>query len=772
MNLLLHHKIVLGYIVLIVIIGISAAIVLNEHIRLNRLESKTIELQSIQRDIDIIHHRITTLATYGESVIIWSMTDYNKYHSFRKKSDSLLICLKQSCKEFICPKQIDTLRILLEQKETHLYDLMNVIQTQEKSDSVFFVQFPDVVKKSFGLQKISRRKKGLAGLLGRKEMVCLPHKPYGLLDLNDTLVSNHLFQNTQIEMYADSLRFQNKLLNLKLYELISSLDNRVQGIYLKRGNEMSSAYKESYRIFVFVVVTTVTLLIFSFLVIRLDLRKEENVKKKLKHAVCENEELLDMRNKVILTVSHDIKGPIGNIHNCADLASATLDPQKRENYLRDIRCSCRHILHLVNNLMDAYCINEARGMRNDLPFVLSDFLKRITDDFSRKANAKALLFYSIHHNSNPTLLGDVDKLEQVLSNLLTNAIKFTPSGSIHFQTDYRDGKLYVEVSDTGIGMDLDTQKRIFDPFERAAQNVNSEGFGLGLFLTKGLVKVLDGTLDLVSSLGNGTTFKLIFSFPETTVMIEDCVLIDSLSLRLPEKVLVIDDDQILLKVTEDMLNRNGVKCTVCTTAQELMSTLEESDYDLLLTDIQMPVMDGFSLLKLLRNSDIGNSKKIPVAAMTARGDGTSCVYEQSGFCGVLHKPFDIKELLSFLSSIHYQENTNNQMEFDFSILFGNTDERDYMLRLVIQESEKELEEFEMAMKVKDYKQIRYLLHRMIPAWEMLGKDSVLRDLQCLLHSNDFDDLTVSNFIFSVMEWIKKLIEESKRLLNDYENTNS
>lgn len=771
MNLLMKHKIAFGYIILLIVIAVAAFTVINEHIRLNKFKKDISVLLDVQREISIVHRRITTLATFGESVIIWSNKDYGKYSEYRERTDSLLLSLRETCHEYLCPNQIDTLRLLLEYKADYLYKLMTILQDQERADSLWQDKIPDIMNNAFEVRKVTRKKKGLAGIFGKKETIFIPCKSYAFSKFNDSIASYHLQQNTQVTVYADSLRMQNRQLNRKWYELINHIDNQVQSVFLKQGEEMIDDHKASYHVFVFVLVVVLLLLVISFCVIQYDLYKEEKIKKKLEQTVCENEELLNMRNRVILAVSHDIKGPIGNIHNCADLASSTPEAQAREIYLKDIRCSCHHIVHLVNNLMDAYRINEVRVTRNDAPFNLNDFLNRITSDFSRKANSKPLFFHSLHKNPNLTLLGDVDKLEQVLSNLLTNAIKFTPSGSIHFRTDYKEGRLYVEISDTGIGMDFDTQKIIFQPFERAAQNVSSEGFGLGLYLTKGLVKVLDGTLDFSSVLGNGTTFKLEFPFPETSVAIEDKTSEEGIPFQLPNKILVIDDDQILLKVTKDMLGRNGVQCTVCTTAQELMDNFEKNEYDLLLTDIQMPIMDGFGLLKLLRNSEIRNSKTIPVAAMTAREDGNTCVYERSGFCGVLYKPYDMKELLLFLSSVHHHTK-EGLSEFDFSTLSENTDDRNYMLRLVIQESKMELEEFVTANQARDYRKIRSLLHRMIPAWEMLGRDSVLRDLQELLHSSEWDEQTIHDSIHAVIEWINKLIEESNRLLDEYENLDS
>ena len=160
-------------------------------------------------------------------------------------------------------------------------------------------------------------------------------------------------------------------------------------------------------------------------------------------------------------------------------------------------------------------------------------------------------------------------------------------------------------------------KRIFAPFERAAQDVNSEGFGLGLFLTKGLIKVLEGKMDVESTLGKGSVFRLELPLPETNELVEEDKSDHNTITILPKNVLVVDDDPIQLKIAEDMLGRKGISCKTCKNAREVVAALENSEYDLVLTDVQMPDTDGFCLLRLLRNSDIGNSRTVPVAVMTA-----------------------------------------------------------------------------------------------------------------------------------------------------------
>ena len=772
MSTLLSKKIFLGYIIITVIVLFLTVIMVKEHFCFRRFEGVINETNYARENIHKAHWYITKLATLGESVIAWDESDYNRYHYQRLKTDSILLEIKLGCYNFLHPEQIDSLRVLLETKEIHLFRIMKAIQSRESSDSILANELPIIAMQSIRMKTITQKKKGLAGLFGKKETVQVPYITNEIQDFNKRLISARDWRNNQMETYVDSLRLQNKLLNQKLYDFVSFLDNQIQQSFTERNLKVTEARQESFQLFVLIVGIAFFIILISFFIIRFDLRKEEKIKFQLQQAIQENEDLLDMRKKIILTVSHDIRGPLGNIHNCADLLSETREKKKREIYLDDIRHSCQHVLHLVNDLMDAYRINEAGDLHNDTPFYLNRFLKRISDEFSRKAASKGLILYSEHNGSNVTVKGDADKLEQVLANLLTNAIKFTSRGNINFHSEYSDGKLRIEIRDTGIGMDEETLKRIFAPFERAAQNINSEGFGLGLFLTKGLIKILEGKMDVESEPGKGSVFRLELPLPETDELVEedkpDC---NSITI-LPKNVLVVDDDPIQLKIAEDMLGRRGIFCTTCMNVHEVVAALENSEYDLVLTDVQMPNTDGFGLLRLLRNSDIGNSRTVPVAVMTARGDGNSGIYEKVGFAGCIHKPFNIHELLVFLSTIVSRTQVSVSGDFDFSSLLENTDDYCRMLSLVVMESEKELEEMESADRITDRETMRKIIHRMMPVWEMLGKDNILRDFQRILHDCDSQNETVHEHAIQIMEWLKKLIEETKNELKKYENPHS
>ena len=176
--------------------------------------------------------------------------------------------------------------------------------------------------------------------------------------------------------------------------------------------------------------------------------------------------------------------------------------------MNNIRIVCKHVVHLLNNLLDVYRLNEAKETRNDVPFSLKDLLERTVFGFSHVINNKGVLFCHDFKDTDVKLYGDVDRIEQIIDNLLSNAVKFTEVGTISFNACYHEGELLLEVKDTGIGMSEETLSRIFRPFERLSSLANVQGFGLGLPITKGLVNLLGGTINVTSSIDQGSTFRV------------------------------------------------------------------------------------------------------------------------------------------------------------------------------------------------------------------------------------------------------------------------
>lgn len=424
-----------------------------------------------------------------------------------------------------------------------------------------------------------------------------------------------------------------------------------------------------------------------------------------------------MRKKIILTISHDIRGPLNIIGGSAELALDTREKKKRDNYLKNVQILCSHVLHLLNNLLDMYRLNEAKETPNNIPFRLGDLMKRISTGASHIINNKGLVFEAEFKNMNVTVLGDEDRIEQIADNLLSNAVKFTHIGKVALIVTYSNGNLDMIVRDTGIGMSENTIKRIFRPFERADNLENIEGFGLGLTITKGLVALLGGTISVSSKEGVGTEFQVTLPLELTDGCVNNSQMQKSNPMHMPHSVLVVDDDPLQLEIIKEMLERNMVSCTICKTASDVVKEMRSHDYDMILSDIQMPGTDGFALFELLRKSNIGNSRDIPIIAMTARGDCETDALLEYGFASSIFKPFSMQELLEHIANI--MPHKANGKHIDFSILLLEATDKISILQSLKTSCDNDISELRKATEKHDKIKLREVIHRIYPVWEML-----------------------------------------------------
>lgn len=512
----IQHKILFGYVILMAVIGSMTAILLFDRARIREIEEESAEIRSVRRDINTVHRRITELATLGESVMAWDTTEYHLYHEKRMSVDTLLADLKQNCTGFVLPEQVDTLRMLLSDKEHHLYRIMKAFHRQEIADSLIAEQLPKVTSQATRTRTVIRKKKGIAGWFGKKDTVTIPVPAAPLHSLNERLISLQEKRIRDLDTYTDSLRFYNRELNIRLYSFIAMLDGQAQTAFQYREQKIAEAQRHSFRLIAGLVGAAIVLLIVSHIKIMRDIQCRERDRKSLEDALSQNRNLSDIRKKIIMTLSHDIRGPLNAISGSAELALDTKDRKRRNAYLGNIIDSSRHIARLANSLLDLSRLNEAKETLNNVPFHLEPFLECIAEEYTRTANDKGLLFIKDIKNANVTVSGDADRVEQVIDNLLDNAVKFTNAGTVRFLASYTDGKLEVSIKDTGIGMDEETVGRIFCPFERAAPEMDTDGFGLGLSITKGLVSLLGGEIFVSSRISEGSVFKVSLPLPLTT----------------------------------------------------------------------------------------------------------------------------------------------------------------------------------------------------------------------------------------------------------------
>ena len=584
-----------------------------------------------------------------------------------------------------------------------------------------------------------------------------------------------IFQCRQkdIGSYANSLRDYNKELNQELRTLIATMERQFQDVLIAKEQYLKNSHDHSTFVITSLVLFTILLLSVSYLIILHDIRIREKDRKYLEELISQNTVLLEMRKNIILTLSHDIRTPLNIITGNVELAMDTREKKQRNIYLKNIGDVCLHVVHLLNNLLDVYLLNEANEKRKDVPFNLHEMLERTAMGFSRMANNKGIRFVSDFKNTEVRLYGDAVRIEQIMDNLLANAVKFTESGTISFHVCYHEGKLTLEIEDTGSGMTEETLSRIFRPFERKDSAANADGHGLGLSITQGLVKLLDGNIEVKSSIEQGSTFRVTLPLRQTVEPVEDEKPVLPHFEHLPRRVLVIDDNNMLRDVVKKMLERNSIECTACSTVTEVVKAMRSMDYDLLLSDIQMPGTNGFDLLALLRNSNIGNSRTIPIVAMTARGDNQKEDYLKAGFADCIYKPFLLPDLLNLLSTIRECREDENQ-RVDFNTMLAEVNDKAELLGSFIEQSKQDADELVSSMNGNDRKRLREIAHRMQPMWDLLQMGNTLSDYRTLLKNNIADDDIVQKHTQQIITCTAMLIAEAeneiKKLENETENT--
>ncbi len=763
-NKALHRKIAFSFAFFVLVIVCMAGIVFIERKRLMEIEENTSAARKTHWDIYYAHQYITRLAMLGETVAGWNCSDYDDYHKTTLLVDSILHEISKGNPSCVPSEQIDSLRTLLHTKELHMYLLMRAFHRLSKSDSLLIT----------GLQTINSH--AIDGLVqnGKSGLFPMP-QIMELKFLNEDLIRTQEKRMFDFEDGSRRISQDNTNINARLLNLIATLDSQVRKEFRNKERNLDEMRQTSMNLISIIIVTTCLLLVLAYVLIQRDVRQRIEIQKRLEESLKQNRMLLSMREKVLLTVSHDIRGPLNTITGSAELAQNTRDRKKRNCYITNILDTSRHILKLVNNLLDLSRLNQSKETPNLVPFHLEELLQRIVSLYSQETNKKGLLFRYSFDNLPTAVLNDPDRIEQILDNLISNAIKFTPDGTVCLQASYHHGILLLRVQDTGIGMNQLTIRRVFNPFEKAAPHISAEGFGLGLSIVKGIVNLLGGKISVSSTEGIGSCFEVSIPMSETNLNEEIPSPVRTFSGILPKRVIAIDDDPLQLAVMKEMLERNGVDCITCSTAKDVVKAMREKDYDLLLSDIQMIGTSGFELLDLLRNSTVGNSRTIPVVAMTARGDRGNEVFLKAGFAACIYKPFSSSELISLLSTITTSLPVERK-RIDFSAMLSEVSDKKRLLDSFISQSEKDKRELDMALKLKDRKKLREITHRMQPMWELLRMKELLSAYRVLLRDSTTNDDAIQKYTQQIIECTGVLIIEAeneiKRLTNETENTDS
>ena len=585
--------------------------------------------------------------------------------------------------------------------------------------------------------------------------------------------------NTQLTARMDSL--------IKQYEEEMTLRAR-QDAELQQEVRMRSA-----RIIGGIAVGAVLLSAFFLILIMRDISRSNRYRQQLEVANKRAEDLLVAREKLMLAITHDFKAPLGSIMGYTELLSRLTEDERQRFYLDNMKSSSEHLLKLVSDLLDFHRLDLNKAEVNRVTFNPSQLFDEIYVSFEPLTAAKGLaLQCHVAPELNGRYISDPLRLRQIVNNLLSNAVKFTQKGEISLTAGYDSSKLTIAIADTGKGMASEDRERIFQEFTRLSGAQGEEGFGLGLSIVKKLVTLLEGTIDVQSTLGKGSCFTVTLplypvgkSNAESESPESENVDITEESAAIPPmkviRVLLIDDDKIQLNLTAAMLKQHGIDAVCCEQLEQLSEQLRSSVFDVLLTDIQMPAINGFDLVKLLRASNIPQAKTIPVIAVTARSEMDKAALHEHGFAGCLHKPFTVKELLMTVNEGQLSADEAHITEdmatagINFSALTAYSEDdpeaASSIIQTFIEETGKNIERMQQALNDKEVDGIAAMAHKLLPLFTMIGADETITPLKWLeaCRGEKFSE-KIEETTLNILEAVHKIISEAERYLIVMKNT--
>lgn len=370
------------------------------------------------------------------------------------------------------------------------------------------------------------------------------------------------------------------------------------------------------------------------------------------------------KSDFLANMSHDIRTPMNAIMGMTTLIERDAQlPDKVREYTKKIQCSSRHLLGIINDVLDMSKIESGKTIINVGEFYLPELLEQMDAAFRPQTDAKKQKFEIMIQNlEHKWLLGDSMRLLQILNNLLSNAYKYTPvGGTICIEVQEMEqssssyAKLCFKVMDNGIGMSREFLAQIYDSFTREERSVTNtiQGTGLGMSIVKSLVDLMGGSIDVESMQGKGTCFELILDFriPEKTVT--DCSKqkekeeTDTSQLK-GMHFLCAEDNELNAEILKELLHMEGAECVLCPNGRAVVEKFEKSapgDYDMILMDVQMPVMNGYEATKAIRRGNHPLALTIPIVAMTANAFSEDVQKSLSaGMNAHISKPMDMKKL--------------------------------------------------------------------------------------------------------------------------------
>lgn len=523
-----------------------------------------------------------------------------------------------------------------------------------------------------------------------------------------------------------------------------------------------------------------------------DIRRERRDRQRIIEAKAETERIMQQRERLLLTITHDIKAPAASIAGFIDLLAEYVDRPKAIGYLKSIGGSAQHLLQLVTALLDYHQLESGKVEIHEESFSPATLIRECVGGMQPQALEKGLLLESnINVADSMVCRSDAFRIKQIVNNLVGNAIKYTDEGKVTVSTAYMSGRLTIGVADTGCGMTPEEQQRVFNAFTRLPGAQCKEGVGLGLSIAREIVERLGGSINLVSRKGEGSKFTVVIPMEtangnddkaETTIDIE----IDETaeagagisqsnenrnsgdkSLR----ILIVDDDKLQQQLLLEMFARvEGILLDITSTthACEAIQLAHDIKPDIVFTDIEMPEMNGNEIMKRIRE----NRMAMKFVAITAHEPSIMPKLRNEGFDACLFKPFSVQTLAATICQItghmvrvkeKQQDSTADSLR---SALLPFTDGDAKAERQIIADICRSIDEYlELLGDADNSDSIAKAAHKAMPLLEMIkpGSNSWLTPItpEHIAETGDEERMELTKKLAERLKEIKKTAESNE-----------
>jgi PAS domain S-box-containing protein len=521
--------------------------------------------------------------------------------------------------------------------------------------------------------------------------------------------------------------------------------------------------------------------------VHLDITQQKILQQQLVEAKQLAEKSVHAKDLFLANMSHEIRTPMNAILGMSKQLQKTTLNQQQTSFLEIIGTAAENLLVIINDILDFSKLEAGKVTLEEIGFNMHDLVTNASRVLKLKAEEKGLIFaVSVSPEVTKVLKGDPFRINQVLMNLLSNSIKFTKRGRVTLQCLLKENQpgsqsLEIVISDTGKGMDEGYLKTLFNKFSQEDESIARSygGTGLGMSIVKQLVELMNGTITVQSKKGEGTQVNINLSFTKGTESdlpkkdnshVEAHILAD-------KKILLVEDNEMNRVVAETILNQYGATISEAVNGMEALEAIRNHRYDIVLMDIQMPVMDGLEATRHIRN-DLHST--IPIIALTAnavKGEMEKCI--QAGMNDYLSKPFEEEDLVRLIAKWLGREThfgpakttrATNAPLYDLCKLKQITrgDEKFIvkMLQVFINETNAGIASLEQAFDKKDIKQVKFLAHRMKSSLSNLNISSASAIAE-KIEKAEWTEETYST-LETQIHALKKIVEEVISLImTDY-----